>query len=93
MIRKQFMAINCNTPNTWFKPMGVDESCIGTLIQNQHATAKWWVCNHEPSMLEQAARIDSNSGLLEDILPGQEEVYVYCDTVDAKLTYIKKVAS
>jgi hypothetical protein len=93
MIRKQFKVVNCNAANVWRRAFGVDESCIGTLIQNQHATAKWWVCNREPSMLEEAARIDSNSGLLEDILPGQEEVYVYCDTADAKLTYIKKVVS
>lgn len=92
-IRKRYDSAVCETANRWWKHRQDNDGRLGTIIQNQHATAVFHVCDHEPSRLTDAPRIDPSSALLEDILPDQGEIWVYCDTVDAALTTIEAFKS
>ena len=90
MIKRNFTSLVPTLVNTWQQLAGRDANCIGTITQNQHATANFWVCNREPTRLTDAILIVPGAQLLEDILPGQEEVWVYTDTLGAALTFNRK---
>lgn len=90
MSKRNFLALAPSAANVWEKKLEADHACTGTFIQNQHATAKFWICNCEPSRIEQAQLIGPGSGLLEDIHPGTEEVWIMTDTAGAALTFTKK---
>lgn len=90
MIKRNFTSLIPTAANQWQKLARSDSNCIGTLVQNQHAAANFWICNREPPRLTDALLIAPGSQLLEDILPSQEEVWVYTDTLGAALTFSRK---
>lgn len=75
--------------NTWTRFKQSNDRRIGVMVQNQNATARFWVCDHAPSRTESAACIEPKTGLIEDILPDQGDVWVMGDTVGAYLTVIE----
>lgn len=93
MIKRNFMTLIPTAANQWQRMLRSDENCIGTLIQNQQTQTTLgniYVCNKEPSRLTDAILLAPSSILLEDILAGQEEVWVYTDTLGAVLTFNRK---
>lgn len=96
MIKRNMTALFPTVANVWQRLAGPDENAIGCIMQNQQTQAvqaNIYVCNREPARLTDALLIAPSFELLEDIFPGQEEVWVYTDALGAALTFNRKYKS
>jgi hypothetical protein len=63
---------------------------MGTDVQNQETAARFWFSRVEGANLKHCKCLLPGSQVIEDILPTQEEIWVYCDTAGAVLTAFEK---
>ena len=83
-------------PNRWYRVQDEDAKCIGRILQNQPTQAtpgNFYISNKEPSRSTDALLLAPNDRLLEDIMPGQEQLWVMTDTAGAALTIWSKYQS
>ncbi|HLP99267.1 MAG TPA: hypothetical protein VK149_12570 [Sideroxyarcus sp.] len=90
MIRQIPGMATCANANEWVPHLKENRNRIGIKFQCQHATAQFWVSSNEDTPLLACQRIDASMLIVEDILPGQEALYVQTDTPGATLTVIEK---
>jgi hypothetical protein len=88
-IKRNFIELRPPLPNAWYRMVLPDEDCVGSVIQNQHVTANFWIAPMPPSSLNQAQEFFPGAEQYDDILPWQDELWVYCDTAGAALTFCR----
>jgi len=89
MIKKNYGSAVIVAANVWQRYTQDNKDRIGLLVQNQDSAARFWVCDHIPSRTTDAACIEPKTGLIENILPDQGEVWVLGDTAGSALTVIQ----
>ncbi len=76
-----------------FRVLNENRARIGIAVVNQHPTATFWLTSEPEALKWKCKPILPNSIIIEDILPGQEAVYVMTDlfqVTEAYLTIIEK---
>lgn len=91
-VRKNYDTFVCDasTVNQWHKFRDIRPDRVGVTLQNQHATAQFWVADGPKLRLTDGQGYPPGTGTIEDIYADQGELWIYCDTIGAGLTVIEK---
>lgn len=80
----------CEVAGTWYPAWGENQNRLGVTVNNQHATANFWISDAPDRNPLLCKRIPAGAIIGEDIMPSQSALYVMSDVAGATLTAIEK---